>query len=67
MFGSKKDDPVYKERFERLSFDLIEGIVHTVVKDKETGVLYYLANGIYGIGLTPLLDSKGQVMVESLE
>ncbi|MCX0352049.1 DUF6440 family protein [Clostridium perfringens] len=32
--------------------------------DKKTGVNYLLAQGPNGCGLTPLLDSKGNLVVE---
>ena len=35
-----------------------------VLVDKKTGVNYLLAQGPNGCGLTPLLDSKGNVVVE---
>ena len=35
-----------------------------VLVDKKTGVNYLLAQGPNGCSLTPLLDSKGNVVVE---
>ena len=39
---------------------------HFVLKDKETGVLYYMvqAQNNGGIGLTPLIDEKGNPIVD---
>jgi len=54
MFG-RKNDAVVHDRFEEVSFNLIGNTAHSVMKDKETGVLYYMASSPNGIGLTPLL------------
>ncbi len=37
-----------------------------VIVDKETGVNYLMAKSGYGAGLTPLLDSRGNVVVTSV-
>ena len=40
---------------------------HYVLKDKETGVLYYMVTmgrSDGGIGLTPLLDSDGKPLID---
>jgi len=39
----------------------------TIIKDNETGVLYFMVNVIgqgAGVGLTPLLDSDGKIIVD---
>ena len=36
----------------------------TILKDKETGVLYYFFGSGYGGGLTALLDKDGKPMID---
>jgi len=69
MFGiGKKNRAVNVDRFDIISTDLHEfGGLHQIVKDKETGVLYYLANVGNGVGLTPLLGSDGKPIIEPVE
>ena len=69
MFGiGKKNQAVNIDRFDIVSTDLHEfGGLHQIIKDKETGVLYYLANIGNGVGLTPLLGSDGKPIIESVE
>jgi len=70
MFGSKKDKIVLPaDRFEEVNFTKNTFATHYVVKDKMTGVLYYMAqaNGNGGIGLTPLLNPDGTLIVEPVE
>jgi len=41
---------------------------HSILKDTETGVLYYMVNTSGtrgGVGLTPLLDADGKVIVDN--
>ena len=69
MFGSKVERPKVNERFKEISACEGANAYHYVVKDMETGVLYYMAvmlpNG--GVGMTPLLDSNGEVSIESVD
>jgi len=67
MFGSNAKRPPINERFEEISVTIGAYGRHLVVKDKETGVLYYMIDGIgnSGGGLTPLLDSNGKVVIEA--
>ena len=39
---------------------------HSIVRDKETGVLYYVIENTVkgGIGITPILDDNGKPVVE---
>jgi len=69
MFGGKKDTTMPNDRFEEVSFTENVYATHYVVKDKETGVLYYMAqaNNRGGIGLTPLLNPDGTLVVESTD
>ena len=67
MFGGKKKDTtISNDRFEEISFTWNNYATHYVVKDKETGVLYYMtqANNGGGMGLTPLLNPDGTLVVE---
>jgi len=69
MFGSKVEMPEPNNRFKEISFSKETFGTHFIVKDTKTGVLYYMAqaqrNG--GIGLTPLLNSDGTIVVESTD
>ncbi|PWX09584.1 hypothetical protein CYK67_06885 [Clostridium perfringens] len=56
---SKKEKRFENKFIENLDF----GTVFVLV-DKKTGVNYLLAQGPNGCGLTHLLDSKGNVVVE---
>ncbi|AMN35303.1 TPA: DUF6440 family protein [Clostridium perfringens] len=56
---SKKEKRFENKFIENLGFGTI-----IVLVDKKTGVNYLLAQGPDGCGLTPLLDSKGNVVVE---
>ncbi|UXZ09063.1 hypothetical protein F1B95_04890 [Clostridium perfringens] len=55
----KKEKRFENKFIENLGFGTI-----IVLVDKKTGVNYLLAQGPDGCGLTPLLDSKGNVVVE---
>ena len=69
MFGEKRKFVEPVERFEEVSFTDFKYATHYVVKDKETGVLYYMAqaNNNGGIGLTPLLGSDGKPIIEPID
>ena len=67
MFGIKKERGIPNERFKEVSFDLHEFVTHHVIKDSETGVLYYMANSSRGVGLTPLLGANGKPIIEEVE
>lgn len=56
---SKKEKRFENKFIENLDFGTI-----FILVDKKTGVNYLLAQGADGCGLTPLLDSKGNVVVE---
>ena len=56
---SKKEKRSENKFIENLDFGTI-----IVLVDKKTGVNYLLAQGPNGCGLTPLLDSKGNLVVE---
>lgn len=64
MFGKKKTRGIPNDRFVEVSFDMHEFTTHHVMKDKETGVLYYMANSNRGVGLTPLIDENGKPLVD---
>ena len=59
-----------KPRFTTISVDQEENDtrLHIVVKDNETGVLYYRAESAWnrdaGIGLTPLLGADGKPIID---
>lgn len=67
MFGRKKERGIPNDRFVEVSFDLHEFTTHHVMKDIETGVLYYMANSGRGIGLTPLLGVDGKPIIEPID
>jgi len=54
------------ERFEVIFRDNAIKADSQIIKDKETGVLYHFASNTVGAGLTPLLDSEGKPIVESV-
>ena len=56
---SKKEKRFENKFIENLDFGTI-----FILVDKKTGVNYHLAQGPDGCGLTPLLDSKGNIVVE---
>ena len=56
---SKKENRFENKFIENLDFGTI-----IVLVNKKTGVNYLLAQGPNGCGLTPLLDSKGNLVVE---
>ena len=71
MFGSKEIAPeVNNDRFKEVSAstNAMYGR-HFVLKDTETGVLYYMvqAKNNGGVGLTPLLDVDGKPIIESVD
>lgn len=39
----------------------------TILKDKETGVLYLFVLSGYGGGLTPLLDKDGKPIIDEIK
>lgn len=62
MFGKEKKD----KRFEitvKEGSELADSGLMQVIVDKETGVNYLFVKSGYGVGLTPLLDSDGRVIV----
>ena len=56
---SKKEKRFENKFIENLDFGTI-----IVLVDKKTGVNYLLAQGLNCCSLTPLLDSKGNLVVE---
>ena len=64
MFGRKKERGVPNDRFEEVSYDQHEFQTHHVMKDKETGVLYYMVNGNRGIALTHLVDENVKPLID---
>ena len=56
---SKKEKRFENKFIENLDFGTI-----FILVDKKTGVNYLLAQVPNGCGLTPLLDSKGNIVVE---
>jgi len=71
MFGNKVEMPEkIDNRFKEVSMnDNTTFGTHMVLKDIKTGVLYYMVQAKHGggIGLTPLLNSDGTVVVESTD
>ena len=61
MFRKRLND----ERFEIIESALKGTLATYVIKDKVTGVQYLYVRGSTGGGLTPLLDSTGNVIVEN--
>ena len=56
-----------ENRFEVYSSEHVNNEYHKIMKDRETGVLYYYieSGSINGCkALTPLLDENGSVIVE---
>lgn len=67
MFGKKEETGRFITVSEsRLSGNRFLEFI-TVVKDKETGVLYCIADKANGVSMTPLLDASGNPMVEPVE
>ena len=59
-----------EERFEVIFTDgsmMKESGVRQILVDKETGVHYLAWKSGYGAGITPLLDSEGNVVVAKTE
>jgi len=58
----------FGERFERLYSvrgDVAGTTTHDVIiKDKQTGVLYYQVSSRHGSGITPLIDRDGKPLVD---
>ena len=71
MFGSKEEAPaVDNDRFKEVSASTNAMYArHMVLKDTQTGVLYYMVQekGSGGIGLTPLLGVDGKPVVEPID
>lgn len=73
MFGSKSkvETVVDNERFQEVSTSTNSDLYgrHLILKDTKTGVLYYMvqARNNGGVGLTPLLNPDGSLIVEPVE
>lgn len=52
-----------QKRFRLIHRGDINGMKICIIEDTETGVNYLMLNGISAGGITPLLDSNGNVII----
>jgi len=53
------------ERFTMIHENDVGSGEHSIIKDNETGMLYYMVeSGRGGLGLTPLLDADGKPIID---
>ncbi|SFL54345.1 hypothetical protein SAMN04487943_102144 [Gracilibacillus orientalis] len=65
MFGSKKKEKEENNRFYIKSIDHVPTLGRiTILVDRETGANYIHSWVGTGSGITPLLDEKGEVIVD---
>ena len=64
--GEKKMAKKSDNRFQVIPEEKYEMVTSSrILRDKETGVLYFFYTWGYGGGLTPLLDKDGKVMIDN--
>ena len=61
MFGNNKDNKV--KRFNIINTEMVNLVTITVIQDTQTGVNYMLGQGSTGLGITPLIDEDGHVLI----
>lgn len=52
-----------KNRFKVVNKENINGMKISIIVDTETGVHYLMLNGLSAGGITPLLNSNGNVII----